>query len=231
MVYVADGKTTDKAHAVPDLDRLSRIFIDGFPAMNADEQKLALKLYALLAEGRPVAHEQLAQALDRPTIEIQKTLDAWPGVFYDDDHRVVGFWGIAVGGTQHRVEVNGKTVFTWCAWDTMFIPELLNATAKVTSTCAATGDAINLMISPNGTESVEPKEAVVSFLIPDEDELKQDVTTSFCHFVYFFRDRSAGEQWVAEHAGTFLLSIEDAFTVGKKMNAVRYMQTLKTLES
>ena len=116
---------------------------------------------------------------------------------------------------------------TWCAWDTLFIPELLNATVTVSSACGETDDVVKLTVSPSGIQSVEPVDAVVSFLIPDEDELRENVTASFCHFVYFFRSREDGEAWVSEHDGTFLLSLEEAFTVGQKMNAARFNETLK----
>ena len=66
----------------------------------------------------------------------------------------------------------------------------------------------------------------MSFLIPDEIELRENVTASFCHFVYFFRSREDGETWVSAHDGRFLLSLEEAFTVGQMMNAARYRETL-----
>lgn len=210
----------------PDLGHLAGLFIDGFPKLSTADQVLALTLYQMLALGKPVSRERLAQALDRSVDIVSKTLDSWPGVFFDDENCVIALWGLAIGETQHRLKVNGTVVYAWCAWDSLFLPELLDSTVHVTSHCAATGDEINLTISPNGIELAEPKEAVVSFLEPDVDEIKENVTASFCHFVYFFRSREAGEQWVADHQGTFIVSIEEAFTVGKKMNAARYRDTI-----
>ena len=46
-----------------------------------------------------------------------------------------------------------------------------------------------------------------------------DVIESFCHFVHFFSSRDAGETWTAEHDGTFLLSLEEAFELGRMVNA------------
>ncbi len=215
----------------PGLDELAQVFIRAFPTMDVDEQRLALRLYNELAEGEPVAIQNLARALDRPVAWVQTTLEGWPGVFFDDDGRIQGFWGLAVKPMRHQFKVDGRTVYTWCAWDALFIPELLHRSAEVTSSCEATGDSLKLRISPDSIDTGDHDDVMVSFLVPDEDDFQESVTASFCHFVYFFRDRSAGEQWVAEHEGTFLLSIKSAFSVGKKMNAVRYEQTLKTLES
>ena len=46
-----------------------------------------------------------------------------------------------------------------------------------------------------------------------------DVIQTFCHFVHFFTSGEAGESWTAEHPGTFLLSLEDAFELGRLVNA------------
>ncbi len=221
-----DVKTPKVVQATPDLDKLANLFVDTFPQLSVDDQKLTLRLYQLLAEGEPVSRDRLAQALGRSTEAVIQTLSEWPGIFYDESDRIVGFMGLSVKETRHQLRVNGRTVYTWCAWDTLFIPEVLNATVNISSTCAATGEGVRLTVSPSGIQAVEPSDVVVSFLIPDENELRENVTASFCHFVYFFRSREDGEAWVSEHDGTFLLSLEEAFTVGKKMNAARYEETL-----
>ena len=190
--------------------------------MNITEQRLALKLYTLLSGGDAVPLERLSERVGMPLTDVKKIIESWPGVFYDDKNRIVGFWGIAVDEMSHHFVVNGKTVYTWCAWDTLFIPELLNTTAQITSHCALSGDEISLTISPTGIESAQPDQIMVSFLVPDEGELKENITTSFCHYVFFFHSQEAGEHWMAEHPGTFLLSLDEAFAVGKKMNAARY---------
>ena len=226
MIEKPDSTIANDASMGPDFNRLAQFFIDAFPVMSIAEQRLALKLYALLSEGNAVSLERLSERAGMPLADVKTMLQNWPGVFYDDSQRIIGFWGLAVNETKHRFEVNGKTVYTWCAWDALFIPELLNATAHINSHCALSGDEIRLSVSPKGLESARPDQIMVSFLLPDEDELKENITTSFCHYVFFFRSRKAGEHWVAEHPGTFLLSLDDAFAVGKKMNAVRYNLTL-----
>ncbi len=212
--------------AEPVLDDLSRTFIDAFPELNRVEQRIALNLYALLAEGDAVTLERLARRSSMVLGDAKKILGNWPGIFYDEEKRVIGFWGIAVGEMDHKLEVNNKTVYAWCAWDALFIPELLNTTATVISHCASTGDEITLTVHSDGAKPAQSnEEVVVSFLIPDETALKENVTASFCHYVHFFSSLAAGEQWTADHPDTFLLSLEDAFILGKKVNAARYQQS------
>lgn len=226
MNEIVDSTIANDASMVPDLDQLAQFFIDAFPVMNITEQWLSLKLYALLSEGEAVSLERLSENADIPFADVKTMLESWPGVFYDDNQRIIGFWGITIQEMPHCIDVNGFTVFTWCAWDTLFIPKLLNTTAFITSHCALSGDEITLTISPKGIESAQPDQVMVSFLVPDESKLKEDITTSFCHYIFFFRSREAGEHWVADHPGTFLLSLDDAFAVGKKMNTARYNLTL-----
>jgi len=222
----SEVKTHKVVPVTPDLNKLALFFVDTFPQLNVDDQQLTLKLYQLLAKGEPVSCDRLARALDRSAESVNQTLIQWPGVVYDELDRIEAFLGLSVKKTQHQLTVNGRTVYTWCAWDTLFIPELLNATAKISSACGATGEEVRLTVSPSGIQTVEPVDVVVSFLIPYEDELRENVTASFCHFVYFFRSREDGEAWVSEHEGMFLLSIEEAFTVGQLMNAARFSETL-----
>jgi len=215
-------KTRQDGQVTPELNQLVSIFGEAFPRLSIDHQHTTLKLYQLLAEGEPVSKNRLAQLLGKTTNSVNNILSQWPGVFYDESDRIVAFLGLSVNKTQHQFTVNGTTLYTWCAWDTLFIPELLKATAYIISPCGATGQMIRLTVSPAGIQAVEPDDVVVSFLVPDVLELREKVTASFCHYVYFFSSRSDGETWVSRHDGTFLLSLEEAFIVGQKINAERF---------
>ncbi|MHB1142333.1 MAG: organomercurial lyase [Sulfuricaulis sp.] len=210
-----------------DHDALARVFVDAFPAMDAGHQRLALALYRLLAEGHAVAPARLADTLDSPVEDIEHTLGEWPGVFKDDQGHIIGFWGVTVKEMPHHLEVNGNTVYAWCAWDTLFLPALLDATVKVASRCAQTGEPVQLTVAPERIESVEPASTVVSFLVPDARKLREHVTTSFCHFVHFFRDSETGSHWTGAHLGSFLITLDEAFDIGWRVNAARYRDTLR----
>lgn len=102
--------------------------------LGASEQQVALGLIRQLALGAPVATPDLAAALELPQTQVEKTLEALPAVYRDEKRRVVGFAGLTVLEIgQHRLHVDGRTLSAWCAWDTLFLPELIGATAHVTS--------------------------------------------------------------------------------------------------
>jgi alkylmercury lyase len=51
-------------------------------------------------------------------------------VFRDEEGRVVGFMGLSVVAFgEHRIELGGRTLTAWCAWDALFLPELLGEAA------------------------------------------------------------------------------------------------------
>ncbi len=208
------------------LHELSDYFVHAFPAISEDEQTLALSLYRLLSLGEPVSISQISKETGLVAGDIEQTLQTWHGVFFDDSQQVIGFWGIAVQAMMHRMLVDGKGSYAWCAWDTLFIPELLNKTVKVASSCPVTNHRIELIVSPTQDEATNDKPLYLSFLQPDMDKMHDDVTTNFCHFVYFFDSKSTAEKWLAEHAGTFLLTLEEAFRIAKEVNANRFNLTL-----
>ena len=215
-------------NASSDLKKISEHFIHAFPVMTRLEQKIALALYRLLLFGEPVLINTLSKEVNQTEASIDKVLQSWPGLNFDEDNKMVGFWGLTIHETNHHLKVNDKNIYTWCAWDTLFIPELLNTTVQITSHCALSGDKISLTISPEGIEHAQPdsNKIMVSFLVPGEEELKENIITSFCYYVFFFRSRKDGELWMADHPNTFLLTLNEAFAIGKKMNTTRYNLTL-----
>lgn len=178
-----------------------------FPALDERDQQLSLAIYRELARGAPV----------RLPAESLRRMQEWPGVYYDAEQRVIGFWGLSLAATRHRLRIDGRELFTWCAWDTLFLPALLGARIEVASTCRATGEAVRLTVSPEAVESAEPAGLAVSFIVPSEEAVRADLVTSFCHYVHFFTSGNA-----EKHPDALMLSLPDAFEVGRLLNRRRY---------
>ena len=142
--------------------------------------------------------------------------------YADGEGRVLGFGGLAVAPMHHRFEVDGRELSTWCAWDSLFIPEILGRSARVTSADPESGVLVRLTVAPERIESVAPDEAVISFVQPDAEAIgasAADVMKKFCHFIFFFETRSSGERWVDQHPRAFLCSLDDALVLAKRLNA------------
>ncbi|MBA3374982.1 MAG: alkylmercury lyase [Actinobacteria bacterium] len=209
------------------LESLATAVAKATPDFDEEHQRIALELYRRLAEGSPALASEVAQGAGVAVERVEELLEAWPGVFLDEDAGVIGFWGLTINklSPTHRLEVDGRELFAWCAWDTLFLTGILGASAPVESACPTTSETISLVVSPEGVVETSHPAAVVSFLVPDRD-FDADVIQSFCHFVHFFASREAGEAWTAEHPGTFLLSLGDAFELGRLVNALNFPSEL-----
>jgi alkylmercury lyase len=189
------------------------------------DQELQLALLRLLAQGEPVEPARLAGAVGVPAAAAAESLQRWHEVQADDDGRVVAFGGLSIVEAPHRLRVGGRTLHAWCAWDTLFLPELIGSPAEVESRCPVTGRLISLRVDRGGPSELTPPEAVVSFLLPGT-AYAGDVIAGFCRFVHFFVSPTAAETWTAEHPGTFVISIADGFEVGRITNAAQFGQAL-----
>ena len=195
------------------------------PHFLPEEQRVAVALYCELAKGRAVDAAQLGRALGISPEESQALLRRGSindFIYPDDQGRVLGFGGLAAATMHHRFEVDGHTLSTWCAWDSLFIPEILGRPARITSPDPESGELVRLVVSPDRIESAEPPDAVVSFVLPDAEAFGKsaaNVISKFCHFIFFFSSRLSGERWVAKHRDTFLYSLDDAFVLAKRHNA------------
>lgn len=205
-----------------DIDALAARFLECAPRLDTDGKRIAIALYRRLAEGEPVPPAELATKVGLDEKLVRNKLQSWPGVFFDEQGRVQGYWGLAIPKMSHRFDVEGKRLYTWCAWDSLFIPEILQKTARVSSSCPVTGDSIRLIVHPNEIESVDPTDTVMTFPGVDRMELGEDVVTNFCHFVHFFSSREAAGGWLEQHAGHVTLSLEEGLELAREKNALQF---------
>lgn len=196
-----------------DLDAFARSLIDAFPAR--EDASLSLALIRLLRAGYPVSPAALAQIADRPEREVTERLDDWPNVERDQQRRVVGFSGLTLRTTAHSFRVGDRQLHTWCAWDTLFLPALLDETARVRSRCALTGADVELVVSPLGVERARAGELYVTFP-PLAGTDTKNITSSFCCHVVFLADAQAARTWEATHADGIALDVDAAYELGRR---------------
>jgi alkylmercury lyase len=205
-----------------------RAVADEMHDLDADDARVVLTLYRLLARGEPVGFSEIAEEAGIDLGLVEKRLEQWPGVF-TQERAVVGFWGMAIPKVSHRFEVGGKTLYTWCAYDALFLSELIGKTATVRSHDPVTGEEIRLVVHPDQIEGPNPQDIVISFLDPATTRFDENVILNFCNYVHFFTSRESGSKWVADNPGTFLLSLDDSFRVAHLANRTKFGEALDAL--
>jgi alkylmercury lyase len=193
-------------------------------ATSPEEKRAAIRLLRQLAGGQPIDRVGLADALEVAPTETEaflkkSQLDRM--VYWDDEGRVAGFWGLSTIRTRHKLALEGRTLWTWCAEDSLFLPELLGETAEVESRDPESEERIHLTVSPQRIARAEPESVVLSMMRLDAADMTcaARLISSACHFIHFFVTRDSGERWIARHPGTMLLSLEEAFAFAQRHNA------------
>ena len=180
-----------------------------------------MRLWREIARGGPVSPqrvEQIASTLDLPQQTAHEVLDKMCEL--DGAGLVVGIAGLSQHQHPHRFTVNGIQLATWCAWDALFLPMMLQQTALVSSTCPSTGETIRLTITPEGVTSYQPASTVISIVIPQPTkhglESVEEIWTTFCHHIHFFSSPQAAREWfVARGQEIAILTIEEALRLGR----------------
>jgi alkylmercury lyase len=191
------------------------------PPLSEREQHLAICLYRLLAGGEPVEAALLADRAELAQDEVDRALAEWPGIFTDERDRVIGFLGLSIRPMPHRLSVGGRTLYAWCAYDTLFLPELLGARAEVQSHCPTTGAPITLTVVGTEVREVHPPQTLLSYLHKDEP-LDENVIKTFCHYIHFFANANAAAEWTAKHEDTFTISLAEGSEIARLTNCGRY---------
>jgi alkylmercury lyase len=223
------GRLLSTSHRTERIDQMSTItpvtlaaeLVAATPALSDEQQQLALNLYRLLAEGQPVEHDQLATSTDLQPVHVTEILSDLPGVYLDDSERVIGFWGLTITPMAHRLLVDDRVLYAWCAWDTLFVPGLIGKPVEVRSACPTTGTPVALTVDGLEVADIAPDGTVLSFLHRDQP-FDADAIATFCHYVHFFADRAAAEQWTRQHEGTFVISLADGVEIARLANAARF---------
>ena len=192
-------------------------------AASPREKRAAIRLLRELARGEPVDRANLAHALEVMPNEVEgflreSELDRM--IYWDQERRVAGFWGLSTMPTCHQLAFEGRRLWSWCAQDSLFLSALLGEAAEVESTDPESGERVRLTVSSERVVSADPESVVVSMVRPDvvDTTSAARIISTACHLIFFFASERSGERWTTRHPGTTVLSLEEAFALGKLQN-------------
>ena len=165
----------------------------------------------LLARVKPASPEEIASSSGKSPEAVRAVLDRFPSAEWDEQGRVVGL-GLSLRPTPHRLGLEGRTLFAWCALDALLFPVLLGRPASIESPCRGTGDPVRIGVRPAGIEAVEPPSAVVSIVAARD---LANIRSVGCNNTHFFSSPEAATRWLERHPEATIVPAEDAFRLGR----------------
>ncbi len=195
--------------------------------LDQQAQRMVVAMYRLLAEAKPVSAARFADAVQKPREVVEQIVATVPAeaLDRDDEGNVVAFAGLTLQKTEHRMEIDGRTLHGWCAFDTLFITALLGKTAEITSNDPVSGERIHFRFGPSGYEG--PADVVMSLLDVAPDEMRNNVRAAFCHNVYFFAHDETARRYVQDHPDVVTIPLPDAITMATQWNERIYGDALE----
>lgn len=169
-------------------------------------------MQVLVETGQPLSLIHLARRLQMSQENLAAHLAHVLDTEFDEQGNIVG-WGITLLPTQHQFVLSERPLFTWCAFDTVLFPPLLQVEAHIQSSCFTTSQPITFVATRSGgIADLLPATSVLSLILPAE---RCDcVRSTFCEQSLFFHSEEAALPWMELHPDAVLLSIEEAAVLG-----------------
>ncbi len=189
--------------------------------LQGDEARLFVQTLRRLTEGRPIN----SQEVDRLADGVGLTRDQADSVLNwiaerNDQGDIIGLAGLSLNDWNQKFRVNGKNFTTWCALDTLYLPQVIKQSAEVESMDPVTNETIRITLGPDGVEAA-PEDAVISIVVPKVDkkgiESAEQIWSAFCSYSHYFTSVESGQKWFKDkHVEPFFLTIEEGHELGGK---------------
>jgi alkylmercury lyase len=126
--------------------------IDEFLAsFTAEEHAVTRVVFRSLLKGRGLRPEDVAATLGTSLTSIERTVDALieRGTMERDadSGELVAARGLSLAETAHRLTLDGRQLYAFCAVDAVGIPAALRIDARVESLCHVCGARVTLALS------------------------------------------------------------------------------------
>jgi alkylmercury lyase len=168
------------------------------------------KIYAYLLKGEPLPVNYFAALLHMEVDEAEKIITSHGEV--DDQGRVVGFLGLSLVPTPYKLVVKGKTLYAWCATDTIWLPQFLLLEALIESEDPVNGQLIQLSVNEDFLDWTDPVPLYISWV---EKTDRCHIRHSFCQRSHLFASQETAAKWLSENADAEIYNVEELFTFSR----------------
>jgi alkylmercury lyase len=202
-------------------DEIIEAYREAYDAIPQDaldlDLRVTIRTMQALAEGKPVSLDQLAKIWEMSIEQVRSVLAGAVSA----GRAEIDSQGDLIGGvlslipTAHRISMDGKELFAWCAYDAIYAPGVVGKTAQITSRDPITGDPIRITITPAGIADVRPKGTVVS-VVGREMDMRGGPESPRCSQMLFFGSRESAHQWLQGRDNVSILTAEEAFEIARE---------------
>jgi alkylmercury lyase len=200
-------------------EAVEKIVTDVYESLTPDPEHRCIigQTLQLLSNGSPVTPDEIASQLQASPEKVTSTLRKF-GAEFDKEGNILGL-GLTSVTTPHVYKLNGRKLYTWCAADALAFPVILEQTAHIESSDPVTGDKVQIHVTPDRVEKIEPKSSVVSFI---KNIDVTNVRGTFCNNVNFFSSPETAAIWIAENPEMTFYPANDVYQAFKHIHLHKY---------
>lgn len=164
------------------------------------------KVYQMIMTGSPIPFAQFSRLLNVSCNEAEEIARLYGE--RNDKAEIIGFLGLTLAPTQHKLILRDKVVFSWCAADTLLFPAYLSFAAKVESTDPVSKELVQLSINEDFLEWTDPVPLYISWVNKIDPG---NIRKTMCDRTHFFSSEETASQWRKENMDAAILNVEDFF--------------------
>lgn len=165
------------------------------------------KVYWELLKGKPLHPVLFAKLMDVPINKAHEIIQLYGETNKEGD--ITGYLGLSLNKTAHQLNFDNKSLYAWCAMDTILLPRYLIHRWEIISKDPITGNHVKLSISDNLLEWTKPVPVFISWM---EKADSCDIRSSFCQYSYFFESELSANKWQIKNPIANIYPVEQFFS-------------------
>lgn len=185
----------------------------------AYEAELRLQVIAmqLLSKGEPVSPDRLAEAWDMPLEQVQAVFQqaaALGTLQLDDSGHMVGT-AISLVPSNHKFQMDGKTLYAWCAYDAIYAPGVIGKIAEIDSVDPLSNESIRIKVSPEGVMESEP-EGIFATVVGIDADARGGAESPRCNQMQFFVSEENAKKWSVDYPNVSIMTVDQVFDLARE---------------
>lgn len=178
---------------------------------------LLLSGFPLLARGEPLTVGQIADAAGVNDHEVEAALRKARCAF-NQSGRLIDLFGMTLAPTYHRLEIDGKVVFSCCALWAHVIARLVDREVLVESVDPQSRELVRLEIAPGKVQSVNPGTALATMASTDAASIEQGVGAAFCRHVRHFASSDSANTFAASSPSCRVVDVDELHEIAGQLH-------------